>query len=38
MDLIEHEAHRGSGLLSLKQTGHSLADALRWGLWAWNKI
>ena len=37
--LITHEAHhRGGILLTLKQSGHSLADNLRWGLWDWNKI
>jgi uncharacterized damage-inducible protein DinB len=37
--LIAHESHhRGSILLTLKQTGHRLGDDLRWGLWAWNRI
>ena len=37
--LIAHESHhRGSILLTLKQTGHKLTDELRWGLWAWDKI
>ena len=37
--LIAHEAHhRGGILLTLKQSGHSLTDELRWGLWDWNKI
>jgi len=37
--LIAHESHhRGSILLTLKQTGHKLTDELRWGLWDWNKL
>jgi uncharacterized damage-inducible protein DinB len=37
--LIAHESHhRGSILLTAKQTGHSLGEDLRWGLWAWDKI
>jgi uncharacterized damage-inducible protein DinB len=37
--LIAHESHhRGSILLTLKQTGHKLADELKWGLWDWNKL
>lgn len=37
--LIAHESHhRGSILLTLKQTGHKLTDELKWGLWDWNKI
>ena len=37
--LIAHESHhRGSILLTLKQTGHKLSDELRWGLWDWNKL
>ena len=37
--LIAHESHhRGSILLTLKQTGHKLSDELKWGLWDWNKI
>ena len=37
--LIAHESHhRGSILLTLKQTGHKLTDDLRWGLWDWNKL
>jgi uncharacterized damage-inducible protein DinB len=36
--LIAHESHhRGSILLTLKQTGHKLTDELKWGLWDWNK-
>ena len=30
--------HRGSMLLTLKQTGHKLSDELRWGLWDWAHI
>ena len=37
--LIAHESHhRGSIMLTLKQTGHKLSDDLKWGLWDWNKI
>ena len=37
--LIAHESHhRGSILLTLKQTGYKLSDELRWGLWDWNKL
>jgi uncharacterized damage-inducible protein DinB len=37
--LIAHESHhRGSILLTLKQTGHKLSDELKWGLWDWNKL
>lgn len=36
---ISHEAHhRGHLLLTMKQCGFRLSDALRWGLWDWNKI
>ena len=37
--LIAHESHhRGSIMLTLKQTGHKVTDAVRWGIWEWNKI
>ena len=37
--LIAHESHhRGSIMLTLKQSGHKLSDELRWGLWEWNKL
>jgi DinB family len=37
--LIAHESHhRGSILLTLKQSGHRLTDELKWGLWDWTKI
>jgi uncharacterized damage-inducible protein DinB len=37
--LIAHESHhRGSIMLTLKQTGHKLSDDLKWGLWDWDKI
>ena len=37
--LIAHESHhRGSILLTLKQTGHKLSEELKWGLWDWNKV
>lgn len=36
---ISHEAHhRGSILLTMKQSGISLPSALKWGIWEWNKI
>ena len=36
--LISHESHhRGNILLSLKQSGYKLPDALKWGLWEWGK-
>jgi uncharacterized damage-inducible protein DinB len=37
--LMAHEAHhRGSILLTLKQTGHKLTDRLRWGIWDWERL
>lgn len=37
--LIAHESHhRGSILLTAKQTGHALGEDLRWGIWSWDKI
>jgi len=37
--LIAHESHhRGSILLTAKQTGHPLSEDLRWGIWGWDKI
>jgi uncharacterized damage-inducible protein DinB len=37
--LIAHEAHhRGSMLLTLKQSGHKLTDEMKWGLWDWAHI
>lgn len=37
--LIAHESHhRGSIMLTLKQSGHKCSDDLRWGMWDWNKL
>ncbi len=37
--LIAHESHhRGSIILTLKQSGHKIPDELKWGLWDWNKL
>ena len=36
---ISHEAHhRGSVLLTMKLSGFKLPNALKWGIWEWNKI
>ena len=36
---ISHEAHhRGGILLTMKKSGFPLSDALKWGIWDWNKI
>jgi len=35
---ISHESHhRGNILITLKQCGEKLPDALKWGLWEWGK-
>jgi uncharacterized damage-inducible protein DinB len=35
---ISHESHhRGSVILTLKQTGEKIPDAVKWGLWEWGK-
>ena len=35
---ISHESHhRGSIMLTLKQSGVKLPDTLKWGLWEWGK-
>ncbi len=37
--LIAHESHhRGSVLLTLKQSGHPVDKSIRDGIWDWNKI
>jgi uncharacterized damage-inducible protein DinB len=37
--LIAHESHhRGSIMLTLKQSGAGIPEELKWGLWDWNKI
>lgn len=37
--MIAHDAHhRGSILLTLKQTGHKLSEKLKWGIWEWDQI
>ncbi len=36
---ISHECHhRGHALLTLKQCGIKTSDALKWGIWDWNKL
>jgi uncharacterized damage-inducible protein DinB len=36
--LIAHDSHhRGNILLTLKQTGETIPDAVKWGLWEWGK-
>ncbi len=35
---ISHESHhRGTILLTLKQTGEKIPEAVKWGLWEWSK-
>jgi uncharacterized damage-inducible protein DinB len=35
---ISHESHhRGSMLLTLKQTGQKIPDSVKWGIWEWGK-
>jgi uncharacterized damage-inducible protein DinB len=34
---ISHESHhRGNILLTLKQSGEKISDAVKWGLWEWS--
>jgi uncharacterized damage-inducible protein DinB len=36
---VSHEGHhRGSILLTLKQTGHALPQELRYGMWDWDRM
>ena len=36
--ILAHEAHhRGSALLTIKQSGIKIPEALKWGLWEWGK-
>ncbi|HSU27837.1 MAG TPA: DinB family protein [Chitinophagaceae bacterium] len=35
---ISHESHhRGSIMLTLKQTGEKIPDTVKWGIWEWGK-
>ena len=37
--IINHEAHhRGNILLTLKRSGFSLPNELKYGIWEWNKL
>ena len=37
--LVSHESHhRGSIILTMKQSGFKLTETLKWGIWDWNKF
>lgn len=37
--LISHESHHlGHAILTMKQSGFTMPEPLKWGIWDWNKI